>query len=206
MKLEHTQDSADHSKACGYSREGAIRTALATWLAVKHATDASTVLIHELDIPRPSGRVDVALINGLLAGYEIKSEVDSFARLQMQQASFSSVFERMTLVVTGCHTRAAPSAVPPWWEILEARGSNFKVIRRGRANPNLNLENLLYVLNKSELLRVEDKLKFELTSAKRKKSEIIDSILSVRQVRRTLSLSRETLKRRASGRLSERDV
>jgi hypothetical protein len=150
--------------------------------------------------------VDVALINGCLAGYEIKSEVDSFARLQMQQASFSSVFERMTLVVTHCHLRAAPRAVPPWWEILEAQGGNFKVVRRGRANPNLNLEHLLYVLTKPELLRMEDELKSGAISAKRKKSEIIDSILSVRQSRRTLSLARDTLKGRASGRFFERVV
>lgn len=177
------------------SRDRDIRRALHQWLLVKHAKCSDTVIIHELDIPRPSGRVDIALINGRLAGYEIKSSFDTLARLTDQEASFSAVFERMTLVVTRRHCNKSPSAVPDWWEILEAGNGSFRVIRRGRQNPALNLESVLYVLSNAELRSVQHGLGL-IVQSRLHKEAIVAAILNTRRRRKMLGLIREALKRR----------
>jgi hypothetical protein len=168
---------------------------------VKHAACPDTAIIHELDIPRPSGRIDVALINGRLAGFEIKSSADTLARLADQEASFSAVFERMTLVVSHRHSDKSRSMVPDWWEILEADNGVFRLLRRGQSNPNLNLESLLYVLTKAELWSVQRGLGLVVNS-KSHKEIVVAAILGSRQRSKVLDLVRDALKRRATSPLN----
>ncbi|HEX6374454.1 MAG TPA: sce7726 family protein [Allosphingosinicella sp.] len=183
------------------SRDCDIRRALHQWLLMKHAKCPDTAIIHELDIPRPSGRVDVALINGRLSGYEIKSSVDTLARLTDQEPSFSAVFERMTLVVTQRHLNKSPSLVPDWWEILEAGDGPFRVIRRGRPNPTLSLESALYVLSKAELQSVQQGLGL-IVQSRLHKEGIVAAVLNTRRRSKILGLVREALKRRMIAPLS----
>lgn len=177
-----------------------IRRVLEAWLLSKHYNEPDTVLIHELDIPRPSARVDLALINGRLAGYEIKSHSDTLARLLHQQESFSTVFERMTLVVAERHTRKCMHLVPNWWGIIEVSPDGLHSRQRGRLNPQLDLTSLLYVLAKSELQNVEERLGLG-GPWSRPKPMIIKNILSAQQRSSTIGFVREALKRRRVRRL-----
>jgi hypothetical protein len=177
------------------SRDPDIRCALHQWLLAQHANCPGAAIIHELDIPRPSGRVDVALINGRLAGYEIKSSVDTLTRLTDQEASFSAVFERMTLVVTERHSKRSLNVIPEWWGIMEAGSGSLRVIRRGRSNPTLNLESVLYVLSKAELQKVQQGLGLTM-KARSRKEKIVVEILTIRRRSKILELVRESLKRR----------
>lgn len=51
-----------------------IRPVLRSRLRLKHANDTDTVVIEELGLCRGQVRVDVSVVNGLLHGYEIKSD------------------------------------------------------------------------------------------------------------------------------------
>ncbi len=57
-----------------------IRAVLRSRLFLKHPDEADTVVIEELGLCRGQVRVDVAVVNGLLHGYEIKSDRDSLRR------------------------------------------------------------------------------------------------------------------------------
>jgi hypothetical protein len=72
----------------------AIRPALRSRLLVEHAHDPETVLIEELGLRRGLVRVDIAVVNGLLHGYEIKSDRDSLRRLAKQVDVYSAVLDR----------------------------------------------------------------------------------------------------------------
>src|SRR5690349_11086244 len=67
--------------------DAVIRTALKAQLLADH--DKDTVLLEELGLSRGHVRVDIALVNGRLHGYEIKSDLDSLRRLSRQVELYS---------------------------------------------------------------------------------------------------------------------
>jgi len=67
---------------------------------------------------RGQGRIDVALIDDALHGYEIKSASDTLVRLPSQQALYGKVFERITLVADEKHVLEAEKMVPKTWGLI----------------------------------------------------------------------------------------
>ncbi len=132
-------------------RDRDIRKQLHGWLLERHQDDQDTNILHELPIPRPSARVDVAVVNGQLYGYEIKSDVDTLARLPQQVASFNSVFNQISIVVTRKHLHAVRKLVPAWWGILLFTNGAFKVHRNSKTNPQRQIEAGLHMLTREEL-------------------------------------------------------
>ena len=100
-------------------RDRDIRAALLGRLRVQH-DDAETRIIEELGLCQGEARVDVAVVNGLLAGYEIKSESDTLDRLPGQLAIYSRALDQVTVVASPTHLARITKMVPIWWGILEA--------------------------------------------------------------------------------------
>lgn len=75
-------------------------------------------IVNELVLLRGLVRVDVAVINDSLHGYEIKSASDNLDRLPAQQAAYRKVFDRMTLVADEKHVPEAVKLVPPCWGLI----------------------------------------------------------------------------------------
>ena len=100
--------------------------------------DPSTVIIDELGLRRGRARLDVAVVNGLFHGYEIKSDRDSIRRLEGQVSVYGAVLDRVTLVVGDRFVKSAKNLVPSWWGLLHAcerdTRIHFRVLRRARAN------------------------------------------------------------------------
>lgn len=119
------------------TRERAIRTALDATELPLYPTDS--LVVDELGVCQGEFRIDIAVVNSALHGYEIKSDCDTLKRLPKQAAAFSKVFSTMTLVVGTSHLEAATRVVPDWRRILEAAGSDLAVcvrpIREGTRNP-----------------------------------------------------------------------
>ncbi len=115
-----------------------IRAALKARLREIHVHDSGTVILDELGLRRRQVRADVAVVNGVLHGYEIKSERDSLRRLPVQAELYGQVFDRATLVVSERHVDEATLLLPDWWEIVvvhrERDIAEFGVLREGRVN------------------------------------------------------------------------
>lgn len=75
-------------------------------------------VVDELELSRGEARVDVAVINDCLHGYEIKSASDNLLRLDRQQEIYKRVFEKMTLVVDEKHAHEAVKIVPSCWGLI----------------------------------------------------------------------------------------
>lgn len=101
-------------------RDFDVRQALRRDLNEQHRDDARTRIVEEMGIWAGSVRVDIAVINGELSGYEIKSARDTLARLPAQQALYSQVFDRVTLVVADHHSKKALALIPDWWGVMIA--------------------------------------------------------------------------------------
>lgn len=133
--------------------------------AVKHRllatfyTDPATLIVEELGLRHGAGRIDIAVINGELHGYELKSDQDTLRRLPKQAAMYSSVLDRITLVVTPHHFPQAAQMIPEWWDILLAEGHSscdmkFGTIRVGGKNPNVSALAVAKLLWRDEALRL----------------------------------------------------
>jgi len=134
----------------GATSDAQIRCALHSRLGEQHAHEADTRIIDELGLCRGQVRVDVVVVNGLLHGYEIKSDRDSLSRLGAQAEVYGQVLDRATVVVGDRHLSRATELVPAWWGVLRARstsaGIRLESVRRGRRNPHRDPRALVELL------------------------------------------------------------
>lgn len=137
-------------------RDSDVRAAVRSRLSAIHAEDPNTSIVEEMGVWSGTVRIDIAVINGELAGYELKSDQDTLQRLPYQANLYSRVFDRVTLVVGSKHTAKAQDVIPDWWGILEATNKtgsvNLKQRRRGRTNPNIEPYLVAQLLWKQEAI------------------------------------------------------
>ena len=128
----------------------AIRAVLLTKLREELNEDPEAVVIEELGLCRGQVRLDIAVVNGLLHGYEIKSDRDSFYRLRKQVEIYSKVLDRATLVVGDRFLTAASDAVPSWWGLLHAQVMfdqvRLRTVRCSQRNPQRDPRYLVEML------------------------------------------------------------
>jgi len=111
--------------------------------------------LDELGLKHGKCRADIAIINGYLIGYEIKSDEDSLWRLEKQIEAYSDVFDRATVVVGTKHAEAVYSLVPDWWGIIVSRrGSrgaiSFETARADGINEGIDLFSVAQLMWKNE--------------------------------------------------------
>ena len=97
-----------------------IRKVLKDDLEARFSGNDETLIIEELGLRHGAARVDLAVVNGVLHGFEIKSDKDTLERLPHQVETYCSVLDRVTLVVGHRHFDEAAHIVPGWWGIQVA--------------------------------------------------------------------------------------
>lgn len=106
-------------------------------------------------LPRLGVCLDLAVVNGKLHGYEIKSDRDKLDRLQSQVAGYSRVVDYASLVAGYRHFELARAAVPEWWELLEVTADGELRRRRApRLNPARSPEAIAQLLWQRDALRL----------------------------------------------------
>lgn len=137
-------------------RDPEIRTELHRRLRLRHGSDPDSRIVDEMTILAGEHRIDVALINGRLEGFEIKSDVDSLARLPRQALAYGRVFDRLTVICTERHLESAFTLLPDWWgvEVAEESKVGTRIVRRRapKANPAVEPHALAQLLWRSEAL------------------------------------------------------
>jgi len=135
-----------------------LRQAVHAEIVPTLAGNSPTRILDEMAICAGEARVDIAVINGRLHGFEIKSEADTLARLEQQTAAYNRVFDTMTIVCGENHFASVESSVPAWWGIYTAKLSEGKVklsgLRQSGMNNNVDNFSLAQLLWKSELVQL----------------------------------------------------
>lgn len=135
-----------------------IRTPLLKSLEKEHGNYSDTRIIEELGLCQGSARVDVAVVNGYLHGYEIKSESDSLKRLPAQVDYYSKVLDRVTLVASESHISKVEKLIPDWWGVCVAqrnRGTiSLKPVRGDADNSEVDPYALVQLLWRDEALNI----------------------------------------------------
>lgn len=137
-----------------------IRQALRDLLEIEHAAEPDSILIDELGICQGAARVDLAVINGSINGFEIKSDADRLHRLAHQRDAYGTVLDTVTLVTSKRHLASAREQIPAWWGIIEARRSDENIVlrrlRKSRVNRHVQPHVLARLLWRDEALQLLD--------------------------------------------------
>lgn len=126
-----------------------------------HGSDGSLIL-NELGLCQGETRVDVAVVNGELSGYEIKSASDTLERFPHQQELYSQVLDRAWLVSTPTKIEQVKTTLPSWWGLIATGDSEdvvLTVARTASFNPDpdpFSVAQLLWRDETLELLRVAE--------------------------------------------------
>lgn len=140
-----------------------IRNALRDRLVKQHAHDPKLRIIDEFNVNHGSSRIDMAVVNGVLHGYEIKSDRDSLYRLPEQMQAYNEVFEQVTIVVGKIHVLEVIKLIPDWWGLTIAKVTSddeviFAEIRGAKENPQRQTLSMARLLWRSEALEILEEI------------------------------------------------
>ena len=103
----------------------------------------------------------VMVLPDALAGIEIKSDADTYARLKRQVRDYDRYFDLNIAVVGTIHGMHIEEHVPPWWGIItveQAGGAiDFYVLREPKPNPKVNWEQKMGILWRPELAHIQQR-------------------------------------------------
>lgn len=176
-----------------------IRAALLEELTEKNRFKEHTRVIPELTLPCESVRVDVAVVNGIMHGYELKSDVDTLNRLDNQVIAYNSVFDKVTLVVGKKHAAHAISLIPRWWGVTVAKSVPEKAepllipIRDACENPAQNILAITNLLLKSEAVDCLISIGCEKGYSNKSKREICEKLVEQVDAKNLKALVRDKL-------------
>lgn len=140
-------------------RDRDVREGVWHWLEQEHAGDNDTLMLDELGILNGSTRIDIAVVNGEIAGFELKSERDTLERLPMQRDLYNLVLDRVYLVVAENHHDKAVQLIPNWWGVWiarETKGNRVEIFKEriAQPNPSLDAETICSFLWRDEALAI----------------------------------------------------
>ncbi len=117
---------------------GQIREAVRGRLTATHGGPPDTLVRHELGLCLGATRVDVAAINGTLAGCEIKGARDKLTRLPHQVELYGRVLDEAVLVVEPKYADRAAGYLPDWWGVwqVDSDGDDVRLVEARPAGRN----------------------------------------------------------------------
>jgi hypothetical protein len=161
-------------------------------------------LFEEFGIEGGEARVDLALVGTQLSAFELKSDLDSFARLHNQIHAYNRVFDRVTLVTGPVYSEASLALMPTWWGVWSAARRTdgalaLRVLRKPKANPLQNRLSMAMLLWRAECLDALASHGCEVLPKRATKFELQEALareLDVRQLREAVT---GLLRRRQAG-------
>jgi hypothetical protein len=171
-------------------RDSNIRVALHTTQLRRLKAHPDTLVIDELGLAHARSRIDVAVINGRLHGYEIKSAKDTLDRLDAQIGIYRQTLQKLTFVAASRHVQGVLTRAPEWCGIIEAEqgprgGIRFSVVRNARVNPDIDAVMMAHLLWRTEVVDLLTQLGYapkELRRPRRQLYEMLCEALTLREI------------------------
>lgn len=190
MKLDNLYDSC-------------IRFALCEILHSQEKGESDSIIIEELGLCRGQSRVDVALVSGIMHGFEIKSDRDSLTRLSQQCEMYSRIFDKTTLVVGSRHYSKALSLIPEWWGVLRVEqsdiGPTFVRERAEKANPGRESRAIVELLWLDEAIGALEERNAARGARSKPRKIVWDRVCEILSIDEISAIVRERLKVRKGG-------
>ena len=185
-------------------RDYDIRKMILSDLTEKFLNDPGTLVIEELGLCEGEARVDIAVVNGSIHGFEIKSDQDTLKRLAGQAAVYGRVLDAVTLVVSHAHFDHALEIIPPWWGVIlvkkNSRQTYLKRARKDGLNPGLDPFAVAQFLWRDEAFEVLRSRNLHRGLAKKPRAILWKTIAECMPINELTALVRRLLKSRQNWR------
>jgi hypothetical protein len=162
--LERIEFEARSSAQHGALKDADIRSLLLQAISSVRSSDECLV-VNEMNVSMGYSKLDVAVLNGRLEGFEIKSDRDSTARLSRQMSQYEQVCDRLSIITTERHRAAIEELVPAWCGIFIVSVSEghirISTWRAPRENPKWDILAVLLLLWQEETLKFAHSLGFK---------------------------------------------
>lgn len=162
-------------------------------------SDINSKVVDELSLPVAKARIDVAVINGSLHGYEIKSASDTLQRLPAQIEAYSKVFDYLSVVTEKKYHERILDFIPSWVGLIvcnEKKGvKTIKHVRKSKLNKNKQGFFIAKLLWRSEL--IDSLIEYQIPFNKKDRNWLLCEALSLALDIKTVSfIVRDKLKQR----------
>lgn len=177
-----------------------IRRSLHAEIRRRHEGEVDTLFVDEMGLCQGNARVDLAVVNGSLHGYEIKSERDTLARLPGQCDAYNRALDYVTIVISTKHARGIRQLVPKWWGIWAATSSStgltLRQVRVPRRNPSLDAQAVAQLLWRDEALEELEARALAEGLRSKPRAHLWDRLATALPIAELCHVVRERLKRR----------
>jgi hypothetical protein len=177
-----------------------IRTSFIHYLNFfgKEYDKETDLLISEMGLSKGKNIVDLAVVNGLLHGYEIKSDVDTLLRLPNQIEMYEKYFSYLTIVTTNKHLKEIRTFTPKWIGLITAQRDENEIVFKSRRKPKLNKSvdknMVVQLLWKEESLRILEIMQKDKGVRSKNKDVIADRLVQNIELKTLVKLIKEAFK------------
>lgn len=167
----------------------------------KYHADKNTIVIDELGLNHGKNRADIAVLNGLMVGYEIKSDHDSLYRLEEQIKSYNAIFDKVNVIVGLRHIKNIHNYIPGWWGIIIAskglrNAVKFDLMRKSSRNEQLNPISIAKLLWRDEVIQLLKQRQIPSRLLRQPRSFLYEILVDLVDIVELRTSVRETLKMR----------
>ena len=147
-----------------------------------------TLVIDELGLAHAKSRIDVAVINGCIHGYEIKSAKDTLDRLGAQIDIYRQTLQKLTIVAAPRHVGSVLVSAPNWCGVMEAEqgprgGIHFGVVRNARVNPDIDPVMMAHLLWRVEVMALLSQIGYAQKVLRRPRKQLYEMLCEVLTLR-----------------------
>lgn len=106
-------------------------------------------------------RADIVMVvPDALYGVEIKSDADTYARLERQVRDYNLYYDYNIVVVGTSHVAHIEEHVPEWWGIItveqDGGKTDFYLMREAQLNPGMDWNHKIEILWRPELAHIQE--------------------------------------------------
>ncbi len=147
-----------------------------------------TLVIDELGLAHARSRIDVAVINGCIHGYEIKSAKDNLDRFATQIDIYRQTLQKLTIVAAPKHVAGVMSHTPEWCGVIVAEqgprgGISFQVLRSAAANPEIDPVMMAHLLWRDEVIELLDQAGYAPKDLRRPRKQLYEMLCEAMTLR-----------------------
>mgnify|MGYP000857569487 CR=1 FL=1 len=140
-----------------------------------------TLVIDELGLAHARSRIDVAVINGCIHGYEIKSSKDTLDRLNAQVSIYRQTLQKLTIVAAPTHVAEVTLRTPEWCGVIEAAkgvrgGIAFHLVRTAETNPEIDPVMMAHLIWRNEVIELLTELGFASKDLRRPRKHLYEML------------------------------
>ena len=182
-----------------------IRSALHRKHLRRQTSNPGTLIIDELGLAHARSRVDVAVINGTVHGYEIKSAQDSLDRLDRQLRVYRQTLQKLSIVAASRHLKRILFEAPDWCGVIEVEqgrrgGIRLRRIRSAKSNPDVDPVMLAHLLWRPEVIELLTRIGYAPKDVRRPRKQLYEMLCEVLTPREITAAIREFMKHRQAWR------